>query len=281
MTLDPLTHSQEQPSQCTWILSADSAADQVPDAHGMLLFVIVGELNFLQLGLDVRILNFRPLTIRKNLFRLTVPPLRDKPSWRLREPGDSRIEDGDEYELKRQRDSPSHGSWHVREAERDPIAQHKASNVQDQFDNDQLAAPGGFRRLGLPWRCSGSVDAVADPCDDASNDDLSDGVCCNLEEGTNAHDCRPDQDSLLTAEPVADEEGGNGAEETTDVVECSDRALETRVVGDSEGIEEVGRDDDTSEYTLIVSEQGHIGATGHPVAVSSRTFLVLKCMAVR
>lgn len=44
-------------------------------------------------------------------------------------------------------------------------------------------------------------------------------VCCALEDCTDAHDCCPDQDGLLSAKIVAKYESSDGTEEAADVVD--------------------------------------------------------------
>lgn len=136
----------------------------------------------------------------------------------------------------------------------DPIAQRETSNVQDQLNNDQLPTPGRLAGLCLPGRCRRSIDAVSNATNDTSNDHMGNAVGRNLKQGADAHDSRPDQDAPFAAEDITEEEGGQGAEEASNVVNSCDRSLERCVVCDAEGVEEIlGHDDAAEDLTLSMA----------------------------
>ena len=82
----------------------------------------------------------------------------------------------------------------------------------------------------MPGWCCACVETVSYASDDSAYDHVGNGVGCDLEDGSNRHDCRAEKDSLLASESVADEVGHDGSEETSYVVDCSDCAEKTAVV---------------------------------------------------
>lgn len=102
-----LTHSEQDSTKRAWISGCDFPADQVANAHGMLLFIFIGEFDFVKLCLHKRILNLGPLDICQDLFGFFVTANLDKPSGRFRQPGRRCEEDDDEDELKGKWNPPS------------------------------------------------------------------------------------------------------------------------------------------------------------------------------
>ena len=89
--------------------------------------------------------------------------------------------------MESERKAPGHWSRDVGEAIGDPIAEGETGNVQDQFNDNELASPGRFGGLGLPYRSSGCVHSVTQAGNDPADIHLRNPIGCDLQDGTNGH----------------------------------------------------------------------------------------------
>jgi hypothetical protein len=109
------------------------------------------------------------------------------------------------------------------------------------------------------------VDAVPQTSNESSDDKLSGCTAvrryaCNLDDHANNHDEGSYEDGLAATEFVAEQEDGNGTEETTASVDGYDEALVGTVTLDlGECGLEARRRDDTAHNTLIVTEEQEVG----------------------
>ncbi|KAL8792538.1 MAG: hypothetical protein Q9195_004908, partial [Heterodermia aff. obscurata] len=94
----------------------------------------------------------------------------------------------------------------------------KASNVQNHFNNHELASPVCLRRLGLPYRSRSSIQAISQTCNDATSDHLPGAVGGDLQDSPNTHDRGANQYRLFPAQPLSEREGGNSAEKASDII---------------------------------------------------------------
>lgn len=154
--------------------------------------------------------------------------------WRFRQPWHRAEQDDHEYQLERQWKSPGNRSGGEGETVRHPIRQREASNVQDQFNDDQLATPLQSRGFRLPNGRCGCIDAISDASHNSPNYQLWHAVGRNLDESANSHDRGADQDCLLPAKDFTQPQSNAGADEASYVVEsynssCAQRSdtLET------------------------------------------------------
>jgi hypothetical protein len=88
----------------------------------------------------------------------------------------------------------------------------------------------------------------------AACDHVRHGVRRALQQSADAHDCRADEDCVLTAHVVAEDERGDCAEKAANVVDRGYCALHAHVVAYAECVEEVACDDNAAEDTLVVAE---------------------------
>lgn len=125
----------------------------------------------------------------------------------------------------------------------------------DHLDDNELSSPGGLGSFALPdWR-GGRVQTVSDTCNNPADDHVRDTKCRALQNGPNAHDSSAEKDSVLPAKRFADDEGANGTEETSDIIDSRDCTEKTGVVAQFEGVEKVLRHNNTAEHALVVTEQ--------------------------
>jgi hypothetical protein len=75
-----------------------------------------------------------------------------------------------------------------------------------------------------------------------------------LQQSADTHDRRADEDCVLTAHVVAEDERGDCAEKAANVVDRGYCALHADVVAYAECVEEVACDDNATEDALIVAE---------------------------
>lgn len=249
------SHPQQQPTHSTRpSLIPLLPSNQITNTHSVIPLVVRRELDLTQLRLDVRVLNLSPFQIGQNLLCFVESSLHNQPTRTLRKPRNSCVQDDDEDELQSERDPPRDSSGHVREAKRDPIGQRKSGDVHDELDDDELASPRCLRGLALPRGSRSSVQTVAYPSYNPSNDHVRDAIRRALQQGANAHDCRADEDCFLPAQVVSEDERSYCAEETSNVVDRCNSALHADVIAYAECVEEVASDDNATEYTLVVAE---------------------------
>ena len=220
----------------------------------MIPLIVRRELDLAQLRLDIRILFLTSLQIGQNLLCFVESSLHDQPARTLWKPRDSRVQDDDEDELQRQRDAPRDSAGQVGETEGDPVGERESGDVHDEFDDDEFASPRCLRGLRLVGRRGSSINSVADSSHNPTHDHVRHAVRRALQQSADTHDCRADEDCVLAAHVVAEDERGDCTEETTNVVDRGYCALHAYVVTDAESVEEVASYNDTSEDTLVVTE---------------------------
>jgi hypothetical protein len=103
-------------------------------------------------------------------------------------------------------------------------------------------------------------------------------VCCTLEDGSDTHDCCSDENSLLSAKGISEDEGCDSAYKASNIVDglpwkglksalrpmdslvlylqvsYRDCRLHIHVVTNAESIQEIISDDNAAKYTLIVTK---------------------------
>lgn len=147
---------------------------------------------------------------------------------------------------------------------RSNLTEREPKDVHNHLDNDKLAAPARLGRLALPHRGRRRVDAVADAGDDAADEHLRQAERGDLQDGPGAHDGRAREDRPLPAQPLAEPDRRDGAQEAADVVDGRHGALGRRVVGDAHQVEEVRGHDDAAEDALVVAGGGDDPLVGGP-----------------
>lgn len=94
----------------------------------------------------------------------------------------------------------------------------------------------GRASFRLPHGYCRRVAAIAQTCDDTTNDEMLESECGSLQSSANNHDSSTDEDDLSAAERVSDEDGDDCAEKTAQVVRGDSNTLVSRPVRAS-GIE--------------------------------------------
>jgi hypothetical protein len=249
------SHSQQETTRRTSpTLISLLPSDQIANAHGMIPLIVRRELDLAQLRLDIRILFLSSLQIGQNLLCFVESSLHDQPARTLRKPRDSRVQDDDEDELQRQRDAPRDSAGQVGEAECDPVGERESGDVHDQLDDDELASPCCLRGFRLVGRSRRRINSIADSGHNPTDNHVRDAVRRALQQSADTHDRCTDEDCVLAAHVVAEDERSDCSKETANVVDRGYCALHADVVADAESVEEVACNDNAAENALVVAE---------------------------
>lgn len=154
-----------------------------------------------------------------NVSRLLVAALEHEPSWGLGQVHDESHDEEAEGDLERQGETPARRSVGRKvHAVVDPVRDHDAEGDEGALNHDKLASLVSRARLGLPHGHGRGVASVSEAGDDSSDDEVVKRKGRGLKGGSDDHDAGAEHDHLSAAEPVADEDGDDGADEAAEVV---------------------------------------------------------------
>ncbi|KAI6752019.1 hypothetical protein HG531_006715 [Fusarium graminearum] len=116
----------------------------------------------------------------------------------------------------------------------DPVGDEGTKGNDTTFDTNKKTSVGGGGTLSLVGRDSRSVDTVTDTGDCSTNDELSKSRVAlhggDLDDDTENHDPTAQDHSPSTAEQITDPENEHGTEQTSNLVDGSDKALHGAVL---------------------------------------------------
>lgn len=230
--------SQQKPAE---VLRLVAVAEHVDQGHAALALQPDRRLDGAVLGHDQRVLLARLLPpsfvlitlaalarrrrpaagtaatdLRNHTQCLLIPIHEQQPARRLGHARQQRQDRG-EHQLEREGEPPLHGAPRPAVLEihgvADPVGQAEARDVGAGADDEQAAAEVRARALGEVDGADGRGHAHADAVDDAAQDELRQAPARELQHRAGEVEGVADGDGALAAELVAQDEGGDGAEE--------------------------------------------------------------------
>lgn len=152
--------------------------------------------------------------------RLTVGNaiLGDQIARRLGQVVHSNNNDETEEDLEGNGESPDQIRWAIVGTKVDPIRNGRANGNDTTFDTYQQTTVARFGALGLVGRNGGCVHSVTNAGDDSTEEELEErdmvGECRHLDDDTDDHDGRAENDHPSTTEPVTKQQGKDSTDET-------------------------------------------------------------------
>lgn len=183
-----------------------------------------------ELVLDVRVIGRSLVESDQDLESLLFATLQDEPSGRFRKAQDGHEDDQREDDLEGDRETPCNLGVDEGEAKVEPVTKSDTCRNQRTFNHDQLPTSVRLGGLGLPCRDGGGVHPVADTGDETANDEVAERESRALQDGTNGHDDRTNEDGLATPQKIAEVDGGARASETSQIVRGDGNTWEARIV---------------------------------------------------
>lgn len=182
------------------------------------------------LTLDVVVVTLFVLQGRQYRDGLVSPSVRQEPTRRF---GQSQHHDNNadgEDALEGDGETPDKCVWPVSAAVVDPVGEHGADSHVATLNADELAAVVCRAALSLVRRDSRGIDAIAHAGNESSYDKLGRradrwGYGGDLNDNTNNHDGRSQEDALSPAEIISEGQNEEGADETAHRVDGCDEAL--------------------------------------------------------
>lgn len=211
------------------------------------------------LGACVIAVNLETSNGSDNLLGFFMAVVGEQPSRRLRKPDHANADNETEDDLEGNGETPSEVLGTVRAAVVDPVGDKGTEGNDTTFDTDEKTSVGGGRTLGLVGRDSGSVDTVTNTGDGSSDDKLSKSRVAlgggDLNNDTENHDPTTKNHGPSTTEKITDPEDEHGTQQTTDLVDGSDKALHSAILCLGEVIMERVGVDNARHDTLVVTEE--------------------------
>lgn len=142
----------------------------------------------------------------------------------------------------------------------DPVGDQGPKSDDTALDADEKASVGCFGAFGLVgWDCGG-VDAIPHTGDCSTDNELGQGcsipLSSDLNDDTQDHDSTAHHHGATSAEEIAKGQDEDGAEKTSDFVDCCHETLHGRVVfGGGEEVVEGWCGDDARHDTLVIAEE--------------------------